>query len=142
MTTPPPPPTDAPLVACVDPSPDVLQFLRDLFVAEGFRTVPYTTSPGEGTENLIAFLTRLRPHVVVYAVSFPYEESWADFGEVCGRLPDHRWVVTTTNTHALGALVGPANTIEIIGKPFELETMVAAVQRALAKHRDGAALLA
>lgn len=126
------PSADAPLVACVDSSPDVVEFLRDLFVAEGFRTAPYTTSPSEGSEKMIAFLAHLRPQVVVYAVSFPYEENWASFQEVCANLPEYQWVVTTTNKCALDQLVGSTITIEIISKPFDLETMVAAVRLALA----------
>ncbi len=116
-------PPNAPLVACVNSSQDLVNFLRDIFVLEGFRAVPYATSLAEGPETLVAFLQQLHPQAVVYAVSVPYQESWAEFEQVRAALPDLHWVVTTTNKRALDELVGPTTTIEIIGKPFDIDVL-------------------
>ena len=134
MTTPLPP--NAPLVACVNSSQDLVTFLRDIFVHEGFRAVPYATSLAEGPETLITFLQQLSPQAVVYAVSLPYQKSWAEFEQVRAALPDFHWVVTTTNKRALDELVGPTNTIEIIGKPFDIDLVFDAVRRGLAGRGD------
>lgn len=129
------PPEPAPLVACVDSSDELVEFLRDVFVGYDYRAVPYTTSLSEGSDKLVAFLGQLRPDAVVYAVSFPYPESWAEFGAVRAALPELCWVVTTTNKRALEELVGPTETLEIVGKPFDLDAIVDAVGRALRGRR-------
>jgi hypothetical protein len=43
-------------------------------------------------------------------------------------------VLTTTNRTVLELLVGPTNSIELIGRPFDLETIVQGVKRALASN--------
>ena len=43
-----------------------------------------------------------------------------------------RFVITTTNVGALRAWVGPADAIELIGKPFDLDEMTQALRRVLA----------
>ena len=42
-----------------------------------------------------------------------------------------RLVLTTTNKMALDAMVGPTEALEIIGKPYDIEQIVAAVAKAL-----------
>jgi len=42
-----------------------------------------------------------------------------------------RFVLTTTNKPALDQLVGETEAIEIIGKPYDLDQVVAAVRSAL-----------
>ena len=134
MATPLPP--NAPLVACVNSSQDLVTFVRDIFVHEGFRAVPYATSLAAGPEVLIAFLQQLSPQAIVFAVSLPYQESWAEFEQVRAAVPGPHWVVTTTNKRALDELVGPTNTIEIIGKPFDIDIVVDAARRGLAGRSD------
>ena len=46
-----------------------------------------------------------------------------------------RVVLTTTNTRALEALVGPAPAYELIGKPSDIEVLPAAVHRAAGTTR-------
>ena len=125
------PPAHPPLIACVDSSDDLVEFLRDVFVQDGLRAVPYASSVREGIEPLLAFLTPLAPDAVIYGVSFPYQEHWAQLEQLRARLPGPAFVVTTTNKRALDAVVGPTPTIEILGKPFDVEQLVAAVHRAL-----------
>lgn len=76
-------------------------------------------------------MARLRPNAVVYDLAYPYDVSWTAFQTVRAAVPACRWVVTTTDTRALTELVGPAGALPIIGKPFELETITAAVHTAL-----------
>jgi DNA-binding NtrC family response regulator len=73
----------------------------------------------------------VQPQACIYAVSMPYAASWANFQVVRQAMSDCAWVVTTTNKRALDALVGPTETFEIWGKPFDIEQVVASVRRAL-----------
>ncbi len=57
---------------------------------------------------------------------------WAYFQEVqaSDALRDRRLILTTTNKRALEQLVGPTPTHELVGTPFDMEALLAAVRRA------------
>ncbi len=122
----------APLIACVNSSEDIVELLADVMKHEGWRAVTHVSPSKLGPEPTIDFLQQVRPQACIYSVSIPYQESWANFQQVREALPLCAWVVTTTNKRALDELVGPTNTIEIIGKPYDLDHLVAVVRRALA----------
>ena len=46
------------------------------------------------------------------------------------QMKGRRFVLTTTNKRALDGMVGSTNTIEIIGKPYDLDQVVKAVKKA------------
>jgi hypothetical protein len=66
-------------------------------------------------------------------VSLPYEANWNNFIEFRRHVNDRNVavVLTTTNKRALTELIGSTNAIEILGKPYDLEQLAAAVRRAL-----------
>ena len=120
-----------PLVACLNSSQDLVDLMAEVLAYDGFRTVSFTSTHAQGVQPMLDFLQQHRPQVCVYAVSVPYRESWADFQALAQALPGCAWVLTTTNKRALDDLVGPSNAIEIIGKPYDIEQLTAAVCRAL-----------
>ena len=124
--------TSTPLVACCNSSEDIVALLADVLKHEGFRAVTHVSPATLGPDPTINFLTQVRPHACIYSVSLPYEASWTNFQQVRQALPGCAWVVTTTNKRALDTLVGPTDTIEIWGKPFDIDDVVASVRRALA----------
>ena len=71
--------------------------------------------------------------MVVFDVSLPYEENWERFREFQSLAGERHIpvVLTTTNRDALNQFIGPAEALEIIGKPYDLDQVLVAVRRVL-----------
>ena len=121
-----------PLVACVDSSAEIAGLLAEVFASEGFRAATHVSSSGVGAGPVAAFLRRVQPSACVYAIEPPYRERWAEFESLRRAYPACVYVLTTTHKPALDELVGPVAGIEVVGKPFDLDDIIAAVCRALA----------
>ena len=121
----------APLVACVNSNEDVVQLLADSLRLDSFRAVSHATPIRQGADPVIQFVRDLRPDACIYNVSLPYAESWRHFEALRAAVPDVAFVLTTVNARGLEAAVGPTESIEILGKPLDLEQLCAAVRRAL-----------
>ncbi len=61
----------------------------------------------------------------------PYEENWNFFQLMKNSQAarGRQFVLTTTNKKILEDLVGKTSTIELVGKPFDLDEIVKAVQK-------------
>ena len=125
-----------PLLAIVNTSVDLAQMLAEAAQEEGYRTVTAWVSEFRaGRQDLAAFLREQEPDAVIWDIAIPYEENWRYVQRVrAGNvMRDCPLVLTTTNKRALEALVGPTNTIELVGKPYDLAEIFAAVERARAE---------
>ena len=123
-----------PIVAVFNSSSDTVDLLRTMLEAQGFHTVPgHIPELKKGELDFISFIEAHRPAVIVYDVSLPYDTNWNFLKLVRSAQPvQHcRFVLTTTNKPALDQLVGETEAIEIIGKPYDLDQVVAAVRSAL-----------
>ena len=125
-----------PVVAIINTTVESIELLADLLADEGFATVDaYVIEFKRRMRDLDSFFHDYQPQAVLYDIAIPYEENWTFFQEqVIGRqlLPASCFIVTTTNLTALEQLVGPTRAIELIGRPFDLDTIVQAVKRAVA----------
>ena len=130
-------PHTGPLVAVLNSSQDIVQLLQEVLEDDGFRTVTFVSGIERGPHDSLDFLRQHRPQIVLYSVAPPYDKSWAIFQQVREGMPDAHFVVTTTNKRALDEFVGPTDTLELIGKPFDLDEITAAVRRAGAPTADG-----
>ena len=123
-----------PLIAVVNSSRDVVETIADILRNEGgYRAATFVSSVTLGVDDAIRFLRDVDPAACVYAVAFPYEHSWRRFQEIRTRLPDLPFVLTTANVDALELFAGPTNAIELIGKPFDLQDLLDAVERTLCR---------
>ena len=124
----------APRVAILNTSQDVIDVLRDVCEDAGMDVVTgYIVDFRRGERDLGAFLTEHRPQVIIYDIALPYRENWQYFATVraLSGLPDGAFVLTTTNKTVLEALVGPTGSFELVGKPFDIDQIVAATRHAL-----------
>jgi DNA-binding NtrC family response regulator len=125
-------------VAIFNSSEDTISLLRHVFESEGFQTVSgHVPDIRSGRVDFVEFLERHDPAALVYDVSIPYAENW-NFLKLVRDLASMRkraLVITTTHKVALDSMVGETDAIEIIGKPYEPDLVVAAVRRALDGHQ-------
>jgi DNA-binding response OmpR family regulator len=149
------PPTETgirPVVAVLNSADDVIEMLRVALEDSGFAVVSAKLSEIQsGVMDLVAFVSAHRPAAIVYDLPRPYEANW-NFLRLLREtafLNRLGWVLTTLDKAAQEAAVGPASVVQIVlGKPYGLDEVVAAVRQSLLRDgrgqdghgRDGQAL--
>ena len=124
-------------VAVVNSNEDTVEMLRYALQSGGFKSVVtgHIHDFKTGRADFPTFLDTHDPCVVVYDVTIPYDKNWTflrlllDSEHMRGR----KVVLTTTNKKRLEEIVGPTDAFEIVGKPYDIEEVVRAVQTALGK---------
>jgi DNA-binding NtrC family response regulator len=122
------------VVAVINSNADTVEMLRLALQHAGFEAV--TADIDEIRRGLVDFSRFLEEHdarAVIYDIPPPYEQNWVFFKllRTTDALRDRAIVVTTTHKGNLEKLVGPTDSIEIVGKPYDLDQVIRAVQQGL-----------
>jgi len=120
------------VVAIINSNEDVVEAIRLILGDVGFITVgAHLVDFKKGRRDLVSFLQEHNPRVIVLDIAPPYEENWNFFQLIQNSQAarGRQFVLTTTNKNILEELVGKTHTIELVGKPFDLDEIVKAVQK-------------
>jgi CheY-like chemotaxis protein len=119
-------------VAVFNASDDTVEMLESLLQAHGFETVNARVSQiKRGLVDLVAFMEEHQPKAVIWDISPPYAENWAFFQSLRSShaLDGRCVVVTTTHLKHLSDVAGDSGAIEIVGKPYDLDRVLRAIQQ-------------
>jgi DNA-binding response OmpR family regulator len=122
-------------VAIFNAHADTVEMLHVALQHSGFETIDAPLKEFvQGIEAALAFLHEHAPDAVVYDVSLPYEQ----MAEFCCQLQEadikRGWVITSTNpARTARDLRARPEEYELIGKPYDLDHVVAAVHRVVSK---------
>jgi DNA-binding NarL/FixJ family response regulator len=122
------------VVAIFNSNDDVVEMLRFALEQAGLIVVSgHIDAIRRGEQRLSDFVEEHDPSVILYDLVPPYDRSWR-FLEHLRETPSlkgRRFVVTSTNAQRAREIVGGAeHVLEIVGKPYDIEAIVKAVQRA------------
>jgi len=121
-------------VAIFNSRPDFIEALRVALEADGFTTAcAHLADIQNGMLDLLAFVHRHKPELIVYDLPRPYESHWNFLRllKETDSLKAATWVLTTTDKQALEAAVGASGVVEIIfGEPYGVTDVVTAVGKA------------
>jgi CheY-like chemotaxis protein len=121
-------------VAVLNANDDVVELLRLVFEQRGYAVVStHVDSIKRGEVDIGAFARQHRPAVVVYDIPPPYDRQWT-FMTHMAAMPEFAgvpFVLTTTNERRLNEIIGTDTPVlEIVGKPYDLDQIVQAVEAA------------
>lgn len=89
----------------------------------------------EGKLNLGSYLETTKPDVIIWDVVPPYELNWQRLQKLAegdGVLRNYPVIVTSTNVARLREATGVKEAVELVGKPYDLNSLYMAVTSALA----------
>jgi DNA-binding response OmpR family regulator len=123
-------------VALFNASDDTVEMVLRMLSASGIRGLAgcHFADLKKGNVDFVEFLATHDPQVVIFDISPPYAENWLFFNTVRSvkAMEGRGLVLTTTNKNRLDEVVGADSAaIEIVGKPYDLQQITAAIAAAL-----------
>ena len=126
------------VVALFNASDDTVEMVRAMLDASGHHCLVgcHMSDLRKGRIDFGRYLSRHKPSVLIFDISPPYRENWLFFKTLLDSGgPDGLGVVlTTTNKARLDEAVGAdTKALEIVGKPYDLGQINAAIGAAMAQ---------
>ena len=123
-------------VALFNASDDTVDMVQRMLSSDGVQCLAgcHFADLKKGRIDFAQFLAKHDPQVVIFDISPPYAENWEFFETLrhIGSMEKRGLVITTTNKSRLDEIVGKDSTaIEIVGKPYDLHQISAAITNAL-----------
>jgi DNA-binding NtrC family response regulator len=123
-----------PVVGIINTSPDTVEMLRIVLENAGFVVVSTYTHELRGLQvDIEAIVRQYQPKLFIYDIAPPYDKNWREFLTTSSMpaLKGINFIVTTTNCRHVKAVAGEDREVfEIVGKPYDLDILVAAVKEA------------
>ena len=124
-----------PILAILNSSEDLLELLAEAFKDEGFGVITHHLLPfRRGQEDVTQFFAQHRPDVAIWELSIPYNDNWTFFHRTrqAPAVRDCPIILTSTNvTRLRQAADADIDAFEVVGKPFDLDQLVALARQAL-----------
>jgi CheY-like chemotaxis protein len=124
-----------PLILILNTNIDTVELLRMALEMRGLLTTSAMVDElKRGEVDVEAILRLHKPSAILYDVPIPYDLQWAFMERfrahpLCKGIP---FVITSTNVTRLREFVNTKEPVlEIVGKPYDLDEVVAAVKRAV-----------
>ena len=121
-------------VAVFNSSVDTIDMLKTRLHQCGFSSVvgAHVYDFRVGDSDIHTFLEQHDPRVLIYDIAIPYEDNWRFLQQLltADSMAGRRVIVTTTNKKVLESMVGPTRAFEVHGKPYDIDLIVSAVERA------------
>lgn len=127
----------APKIAVINANEDIVEAIMLALSTEGFLTAgAHLIDFKRGRKDFFTFIQSEKPEAIVLDIAPPYEENWEYFKLLQASIEDLHipFIITTTNEHLLKKAIGDdeVDTVEIMGKPFDIQTIVNKVNNAIA----------
>lgn len=120
-------------IGIIESNDYISEMLKVLFQEEGFVVnAEYLLALKRDLGMYREFVSKYNPRVLLIDIPIPYEENWS-FVQQLQNLPESQergFVFLTSNKAKLEELVGETAAIELVGKPFDLDEILTAVNRA------------
>jgi CheY-like chemotaxis protein len=121
-------------IAIFNSNEDTIELLRFYLEQAGFNTVAaHVSDIQRGETDIVDFVKKHEPEVIVYDVPPPYDRSWifAKLLRNTEALKPRKFVYTTTNSELLKKFVPEIHVFQLVQKPYDFEEIVKAVIKEL-----------
>ena len=123
-----------PMIAVINSNEDIVEMIQLMLEETGYLSVgAHVIDFKKERNDFLHFCQEHNPQVILFDIAPPYEENWKFFQLLKNtKVAEGRhFLLTTTNKQALERLVGETEAIEILGKPFDMDEIIAAVRQLL-----------
>jgi CheY-like chemotaxis protein len=120
-----------PVVAVFNSNDDTVELIRAWFEPVGILVVSaHLDDLKRGSFDLTSFVDQHKPAAALIDIAPPYDRSWLFVQHLLNTTPlaGVPAVFTTTNEQRVREAAGPADVVEIVGKPYDLDQVLERVK--------------